>query len=32
MAMELIKAELLHLGPNGMAGDAYLTDTWYEEN
>ena len=28
----MIKAVLLEFGPNGMAGDAYLTDTWYEEN
>ena len=32
MAKELIKAVLLHLGPNGMAGDSYLDEGWRERN
>ena len=29
---EMIKAVLLHLGPNGMAGDSYLDEGWRERN
>lgn len=32
MKKDFIKAVMLHLGPNGMAGDAYLDEGWRERN